>query len=143
LCNALYFSALFRVASGAKPPEEDAVVASSSDNAAQGSAVTSLEDEAGDDPILAAEKQSSFSVLKGSYALSLASVVCALAAYAAKMLPGTGLQIPIITLMTVALATMFPKRVGALAPSGEALATLVMQCFFVTVGAAGSVAQVR
>ena len=109
MCNALYFSALFRVASGAKPPEEDAVVASSSDNAAQGSAVTSLEDEAGDDPILAAEKQSSFSVLKGSYALSLASVVCALAVLTQPL-----------TLRTLSLTT------GALLTSSMVFALLVL-----------------
>lgn len=67
--------------------------------------------------------------------------VCAASAYVAGMLPGTGLQIPIITLLTVFLATAFSKPVGALAPSGEALAALVMQTFFVTVGAAGSIAQ--
>ena len=38
-------------------------------------------------------------------------------------------------------ASAFSKPVGALAPSGEALAAIVMQTFFVTVGAAGSIAQ--
>ena len=50
--------------------------------------------------------------LKGSYALSLAAVVCAVSAYVAGMLPGTGLQIPIITLVTVFLATAAPRAAG-------------------------------
>lgn len=82
-----------------------------------------------------------FDVLKASYALSLAAVICAAAAYLAGVLPGAGLQIPIITLLAVCLATAFPRRVGGLAPSGEALAALVMQTFFVTVGASGSIRQ--
>ena len=53
-----------------------------------------------------AESLSGFNVLKGSYALSLASVVCAVSAYLAGLLPGPGLQIPIITLVTVFLATV-------------------------------------
>lgn len=36
-------------------------------------------------------------------------------------------SITIITGITVALATAFPKALGALAPSGEGLATLLMQ----------------
>jgi len=49
------------------------------------------------------------------------------------------LLIPVATVLTVACATLFPKRVGPLAPSGEALAAIVMQCFFVVIGASGSV----
>ena len=139
LCNVLYFAALFRGARGAPPPDED--VARDDDEDDETAASSSLEEQAGDDPILQAEKQSGFSVLKGSYALSLASATCALAAYGARALPGTGMQIPLVTLITVGLATAAPRRVGALAPSGEALATIVMQLFFVTVGAAGSVSQ--
>ena len=49
------------------------------------------------------------------------------------------LLIPVATVLTVACATVFPKRVGPLAPSGEALAAIVMQCFFVVIGASGSI----
>lgn len=49
------------------------------------------------------------------------------------------LLIPVATVLTVACATAFPKRVGPLAPSGEALAAIVMQCFFVVIGASGSI----
>ena len=91
------------------------------------------------DVIMKAEGSDSFSVLKGSYALSVAAVVCAVSAVIARQLPGQGWHIPVITLVTVFVATVLPKSVGKLAPSGEALAALVMQCFFVTVGAAGSI----
>ena len=77
--------------------------------------------------------------LRAAYALAVAASV----GYAAKLISAAlnlrGMDIPIITLITVVLATAMPKRLGALAGSGEALATLVMQAFFVAVGASGSI----
>lgn len=42
----------------------------------------------------------------------------------------------------VALATLFPTRIGELAPSGEAVAVVLMQVFFAVVGANGSIGNV-
>ena len=167
LMNAVYFAALFALARTAKAPEIDAEYDALDPNH------VAARDEAKSDVILAARLSNSFDVLKGSTALSLAAVTCALACFIADKLPkawlsfgaanvaevvtktastavsglaggiassaANPLMIPVATLLTVAIATLFPKRVGPLAPSGEALAAIVMQCFFVVIGASGSV----
>ena len=135
LMNAVYFAALFSMARTAEAPDADKAYDSLDPEH------VAARDEAKRDVILKSRLSSSFDVLKGSFALSLAAVVCALSGYVADALPVPGMQIPIITLVSVALATAFPRRVGGLAPSGEALAAIVMQCFFVVIGASGSIAQ--
>ena len=74
--------------------------------------------------------------------MTTAAAICAFGTYVAGA-ANVGAQwiIPIVTLTTVALATLFPKKVGGLAPSGEALASLAMQMFFVVIGASGSIRQ--
>ena len=135
LMNAVYFAALFSMARTAEAPDADKAYDSLDPEH------LAARDEAKSDVILKSRLSSSFDVLEGSFALSLAAVVCALSGYVADALPVPGMQIPIITLVSVALATAFPRRVGGLAPSGEALAAIVMQCFFVVIGAGGSIAQ--
>ena len=58
------------------------------------------------------------------------------------LLPGgiqsTAMEIPIITLLAVAIATLFPNERDPRAQR-RALAAIVMQCFFVVIGASGSV----
>lgn len=85
LMNALYFAALFAIARSVEKPKEDDPSTSSSSAAAAAAATTDTKggedvpcDDDGDgscDVILRAESSNSFDVLKGSYALSLASVV--------------------------------------------------------------------
>lgn len=173
LMNAVYFAVLFAVARTASPPDTDADYDQLDPNH------SAARDEAKSDVILTARLSNSFDVLKGSCALSLAAVVCAVSGVIAASLPAswssfgaatstaaalvgttavaaktavvaTGLaggianavsplMIPIATIVTIACATAFPKRVGGLAPSGEALAAIVMQCFFVVIGASGSI----
>ena len=167
LMNAVYFAALFALARSAKPPEIDEGGIDSLDANAR----ETVRNEAKSDVILAARLSSSFDVLRGSAALSLAAAVCAVAGAIADALPSAWLSfgavatpvvktvetaaasglaggiasavnpllIPVATVVTVAVATAFPRRVGGLAPSGEALAAIVMQCFFVVIGASGSI----
>ena len=124
LMNALYFAGLFALAKGVMPKEDGRDGSAIEDDGA------AVEGEGAGEP---------FNVLNASYALAVAASV----GYAAKLISGAfslrGMDIPIITLITVVLATALPKRLGALAGSGEALATLVMQAFFVAVGASGSI----
>ena len=173
LMNAVYFAALFALARGAKPPEIDEADGFDEMDA---NARDAVRNEAKSDVILAARLSSSFDVLRGSAALSLAAAVCAIAGAVANALPSAWLSfgaaatpvvntvttvkttaavtaglaggiasavnpllIPVATVLTVAVATAFPRRVGGLAPSGEALAAIVMQCFFVVIGASGSI----
>ena len=141
LMNALYFAMLFSLARRAEPP-----VADEGYDALDPDRIEAR-DEAKADVILKSRLSKSFDVLKGSYALTLSAFVCAASARVVAMLPtllpggiqSTAMEIPIITLLAVAIATLFPKRTGSLAPSGEALAAIVMQCFFVVIGASGSV----
>ncbi|KAI4976947.1 hypothetical protein ZWY2020_050554 [Hordeum vulgare] len=50
--------------------------------------------------------------------------------------------LPCITAIVVALATLFPSRIGRLAPAGKAMAVVLMQVFFAVVGANGSIRNV-
>jgi len=130
LMNALYFAGLFALARGVMPRDdaEERSRAANSSSAVDGSPV---EGEGAGEP---------FSVLNASYALAIAASVGFATKLICAALNVRGMDIPIITLLTVGLATAMPKRLGALAGSGEALATLVMQAFFVAVGASGSIA---
>lgn len=85
LMNAIYFAALFAIARSVEKPKEDDPSTSSASAAASAAAADTeggedddCVDEDGDgscDVIFRAESSNSFDVLKGSYALSLASVV--------------------------------------------------------------------
>ena len=57
------------------------------------------------------------------------------------ILPGTS-SLPLISLLTVASATVFPQFFSKVVPSGAALGVLIMQMFFAVSGAAGSIKQV-
>jgi uncharacterized membrane protein len=81
LMNAVYFAALFALARSAKAPEIDAEYDTLDPNH------DAARDEAKSDVILAARLSNSFDVLKGSTALSLAAVTCALACFIADKLP--------------------------------------------------------
>ena len=134
LMNAVYFATLFSMARTAEAPDADKAYDSSTPNTSPRETRRRAASSS------RSRLSSSFDVLEGSFALSLAAVVCALSRCVADA-SRAGMQIPIITLVSVALATAFPRRVGGLAPSGEALAAIVMQCFFVVIGAGGSIAQ--
>jgi uncharacterized membrane protein len=134
LMNALYFMGLFALAKGVMPKTRDGGDVDARESQGDGDValdtVALVEGEGAGEP---------FSALRASYALAVAASV----GYAAKLISAAlnlrGMDIPIITLITVVLATAIPRRLGALAGSGEALATLVMQAFFVAVGASGSI----
>lgn len=82
----------------------------------------------------------SIGVLEGCTAIALSACICFAGTLAAKQF-GWG-TIPMVTAITVALATFAPGMVAPLAASGEGLAAILMQVFFAGVGANGSVAAV-
>ena len=128
LMNALYFAGLFALAKGVMPTKATlAAIGNDSNNDAEGGVAVE------------GEGLAPFSVRKASYALTLACAVGFAAKSATRAFGWTGMEIPIITLVTVALATAVPKKLAAIAGSGESMATLVMQAFFVSVGASGSI----
>ncbi|KAG0610236.1 hypothetical protein M758_7G049300 [Ceratodon purpureus] len=120
LICAIYFTTLFALASKIPP---DASSVSGTEGA----------------PVEGREK---VQVLEGSIAIALSATICASGVALAKYLGFQGGSITCITAIVVALATMFPSLVGSLAPSGEGIAIILMQIFFATVGANGSVRNV-
>ena len=122
LVCALYFTTLFALAANAAAPV-------SSSGAAGGDADATAADGGG----------SGVSVASAAYALAVSAVICAASVAGAAALGVSGADIPLITAAVVALATLMPRRLGALAPAGGVLAAVLLQIFFAVVGAAGSV----
>ncbi|KAF7821844.1 putative membrane protein YjcL [Senna tora] len=116
---AVYFSTLFALASSV-PPE-----ASSSGNDGE----MNSEFESG----------KKLSVLQLATALAVAFAICKTATFLTKYFRIQGGNLPAITAIIVILATVFPKPFASLAPSGEALAIILMQVFFAVIGASGSI----
>ncbi|XP_037423819.1 uncharacterized membrane protein YjcL-like [Triticum dicoccoides] len=118
LISALYFTALFALASKIPPEPKSA----------------SSADDGGGEP------RGSMSVLHGGAALALSFAICrAGTAVAAVLGVAAGGTLPCVTALVVLLATAFPGLLGRLAPSGETMALILMQVFFTVVGANGSV----
>ncbi|KAI4351661.1 hypothetical protein L6164_005997 [Bauhinia variegata] len=112
---AVYFSTLFALAS--KVPAE---------------ASTSVNDEA-------SEPKNKLHVLQMATALAVAFAICKTGAFLTKYFRIEGGSLPAITAIIVVLATVFPKPFASLAPAGEAMAVILMQVFFVVIGANGSI----
>ncbi|CAG9462431.1 unnamed protein product, partial [Pedinophyceae sp. YPF-701] len=93
---------------------------------------------AGDD----SEIKGSFDPLRGGQAIAVAALLCYAGTAICTKLGWAGMSIPVVTAIAVALATLFPSKLAPLVASGEALAAILMQYFFVAIGAAGSVKSV-
>ncbi|XP_026661889.2 uncharacterized membrane protein YjcL isoform X2 [Phoenix dactylifera] len=78
-------------------------------------------------------------VLQSAMAIAISFAICKAATYITKLLGIQGGNLPCITAIVVALATIFPSQFGSLAPAGEAMALILMQVFFAVVGANGSI----
>eukprot|EP00850_Spirogloea_muscicola_P012015 SM000076S21836 [mRNA] locus=s76:482172:483992:- [translate_table: standard] len=124
LICALYFTTLFALASGI-PPEPLVV-----------------EDLGGQDNAAIEEGRSTMRVLDVATALAASAAICTLGVRLSARFGIPGTSIPIVTALVVALSTAFPSVLGPLPPSSEALAGVLMQVFFATVGASGSLSQV-
>jgi uncharacterized membrane protein len=123
LICALYFTSVFALAAGVTHAAP-AAAAPSADAAAQ----LNSEDAAG-----------GLSTVSAAYALATSACICAASVAGARALGLAGSDIPLITAAVVLLATLFPRRLGALAPAGSVVSALLLQCFFAVVGAAGDV----
>lgn len=66
-------------------------------------------------------------VLKIATALAVSFAICKLGAYLTKYFGIPGGILPAVTAIVVILATVFPAQFGHLAPSGEAMALILMQ----------------
>lgn len=78
-------------------------------------------------------------VLQMATALAVSFVICKAGTFLTKYFGIQGGSLPAITAIVVILATAFPKQFAYLAPSGEAMALILMQVFFAVIGASGNV----
>ena len=123
LICAIYFSTLFALASGV-------TVQASGGDAAASDAAAAASDEGSD---------AGLTTRTAAYALAVSACICAASVACARALGIAGADIPLITAAVVLLATLFPRRLGALAPAGAGVSALLLQVCFAVVGAAGSV----
>lgn len=115
LICAVYFTTLFALAS--KIPAE----------AAQSVSDDKVESESGN----------KLPVLQTATALAVSFAICKAGELLTKHFGIQGGLLPIITAIVVILATSFPSQFAYLAPSGEAMALILMQVFFTFIGASG------
>ncbi|CAK7338852.1 unnamed protein product [Dovyalis caffra] len=120
--GAVYFASLFALASKLPPDHE-------SSTSTNGAAVEGGSDESGD----------KLSVLQTATALVVSFAICKAGSYITEFLHIPALILPTITVTAVILATAFPTQFNHLAPSGEALAVILMQVFSAMVGARGNI----
>lgn len=111
LICALYFSFIYALARGlpSDPP--------SATNTVQSAPKESMLDDS----------KSQMTILGGMTAIALSAVICHVGRCLASAIGQPGMLIPIITIMTVTLATVIPKTVKSLSESAEALAAVLMQ----------------
>ncbi|CAM8911809.1 unnamed protein product [Rhodiola kirilowii] len=81
-------------------------------------------------------------VLQTATSLAVSFAICKFGSYLTRYFGIPGGSLPAITAIVVTLATAFPTQFNHLAPSGEALAMILMQVFFAVVGASGSIRSV-
>ncbi|KAK4431450.1 putative membrane protein YjcL [Sesamum alatum] len=81
-------------------------------------------------------------VLQTATALAASFIICKSASFLTKYFGIQGATLPTITAIVVILATMLPNQFAYLAPSGEAMALILMQVFFAVIGASGSIRNV-
>lgn len=110
LICALYFSTIYALARGIPP---DTASSAAIKNTANGHVLD--------------DSKSQMTILGGMTALALSAVICHVGRLLAVALGLPGMLIPIITILTVMLATAFPKPLKALSTSAEALAAVLMQ----------------
>lgn len=119
---AIYFATLFALAS--KIPAES--------SASAADAGLSEESESGN----------KLPVLQTATALTVSFIICKTAIVVTKYFGIQGGSLPAVTAIVVILATIFPNQFAYLAPSGEAMALILMQVFFTVIGAQGSIRSV-
>ncbi|KAK9907992.1 hypothetical protein WJX75_001141 [Coccomyxa subellipsoidea] len=78
-------------------------------------------------------------VLEATTGIALSAILCYLGQQLAVAIGFPSASISIITLLTVALATVFPDQLKPLVASSEGIAFILLQIFFAAVGASGEI----
>ncbi|XP_050223309.1 uncharacterized protein LOC126673271 [Mercurialis annua] len=116
---AIYFTTLFALASKI-PPETS----------------TSINDDGTESTSGSGNK---LPVLDLATSLAVSLAICKAGSFVTKYFGIQGGILPAVTAIVVILATAFPTQFNRLAPSGEAMALILMQVFFTVVGASGNI----
>ncbi|CAH2070222.1 unnamed protein product [Thlaspi arvense] len=85
------------------------------------------------------ETKNKIPVLLIATGIAVSLAICKVGAMATKHFGISGGILPAVTAIVVVLATVFPSHFGRLAPSGEAMALILMQVFFTVIGASGNI----
>lgn len=72
-------------------------------------------------------------------AIAVSFAICSCAIFITKLFGIRGGTIPLATAIVVVLATVFPPVFNYLAPSAEVISLVLMQVFFVVIGASGNI----
>lgn len=142
LISALYFMALFTLASNIPPETAQQGMyhcTSHLSSALMSSSILIHRHHHPDSAQVDANNNKTMSVLDGGAAIALSFVICKAGSAIAGRLGFRGGTLPCVTALAVALATAFPGRLGRLAPAGETAARILMQVFFAVVGVNGNV----
>ncbi|XP_031115407.1 uncharacterized protein LOC116019366 isoform X1 [Ipomoea triloba] len=83
--------------------------------------------------------ESKLPVLQIATAVAVSFAICKAGTSFTRFLRIEGADLPAITAIVVLLATIFPTHFRQLAPTGDAIAVVLMQVFFTVVGASGSI----
>ncbi|KAJ1384985.1 hypothetical protein SESBI_42052 [Sesbania bispinosa] len=78
-------------------------------------------------------------VLQMASSLAVSFAICKAATFFTGYFGIQGGILPVATAIAVTFATVFPKPFATLAPSGEAMAVILIQVFFGVIGASGSI----
>ncbi|XP_057422606.1 uncharacterized protein LOC130716642 [Lotus japonicus] len=117
--NVLYFSTLFALASKV-PPEASASVNDDGMSTMSGS---------GD----------KLPMLQMATSLAVSFAICKASTFLTRYFRIQGGVLPVATAIAVTFATVFPKLFASLAPSGQAMAIILIQVFFAVIGATGNI----
>lgn len=137
---ALYFLFLLLLARNVLAPKPK--LSASSDVALLNSgevAIVTGDEMIGED---AATESASLRVSDVSVALAISAIICAISAALSSLLPVNLGVIPVITVVVLLLATLFPSALRPYRDAGNGVGILFMQIFFAVAGAGGSVTKV-
>ena len=140
LVTAIYFATLFGLSNDIPPEKEEA-------------AVQQLQEQEGGDTekanggnilkLINKQKEETPPGLDYLKALTISSAICLVGTFASDVfLKGSISSLPIISLVAVAAATLFPKHMSTVTVAGGHIAVVCMNLFFAVTGASGLISKV-
>ena len=143
LACAAYFATVFSLAR--RLPEAEQLEAgrtgaiSTDDGENNGESADADQEEEKDEE---KEESSAIFIKRSATALAISVCIVKLGRMIVAHFGWTGYLLPVVTAITVVLATLLPRQSASLAAAGEGTAKIILQVFFATVGAEASIASV-